>query len=120
MASPTRDLHAVLREERAVRAGCRCGRVAIFNTREPLGHFSHKGWADVWPGLAQKLRCTGCGARNPRVGWQTDRAPSPTLPPRPREARASPASVPMGVDPVAWMRAWDDRERKRLIRAARG
>ena len=78
MASPIRDLLDVLRNDGTVRAECRCGRVAIFNTCELLGHFSRKGWPAEWSGFAHKLRCTVCGARGPRVGWQVDSAPAPT------------------------------------------
>ena len=55
-----------------VHAECRCGRVALFDTRELLADLTRKGWTAVWPGLARKLRCTECGERSPRVSWKVD------------------------------------------------
>jgi hypothetical protein len=91
---------------------------------ELAAHFMAKGWSDAWPGFAKKLRCSGtdgCGSSGPSVAWLVDAPPpdhDPT-PPKPRLVR-TPKKSPIGISQEDWEKAKTDRDRRRLIRIARG
>ena len=72
------------------------------------------GWFAAAPSLEQPFLLLASAERMPR--WLAGTAPAdhePPLPPPPHPP------APPGVDPVRW--AWaDERERKRMVRAARG
>lgn len=97
----------------------RCGRVALFDARSLVDYFRSRGLNRSLEVAKLKFRCAGegdkgCGSRDVKIRARP--RPNPTSPegaPKPR------AVAPPGVDPVAWARA-DERERKRLIRQARG
>jgi hypothetical protein len=123
MIQPIRSLRDLERHGGSIHAECRtCGRVAIFAVSDLLAHFRRRKLAMNWPHFAEKLRCLppdGCGTNNPKVTWWGSTPPpdDDQPPPRPRFVR-NPA--PPGVDQNAWERAKGERERKRLIRQARG
>jgi hypothetical protein len=124
MVQGIRGLADLVRRRGTIQATCRaCGRVALFDVGELAAHFTRKGWDSSWPGFARRLRCgdAACGARNPAVAWLVADPPPDTdpPPPRPRFARAA-SPAPLGVDQGEWARARDDRERRLLIRRARG
>jgi hypothetical protein len=94
----------------SVHVKCRdCGRTADFDIGELSRWFRARGQSDNWHAIRKRFRCDrmrgGCGSKRVEVSyWMPD-------PP--------PKDVPLGVDPAAWAKA-DERERKRLIRLARG
>jgi len=100
---------------------CACRRVAKFSVGDLAAYLMRKGLTDAWPQFARHLRCGGCGARSPKVSWYVSPPPpeDDPPPPRPRSVRNA-LPVPRGVDMTEWERAADDRERRRLVRRARG
>ena len=96
-----------------------CGRIAIFSAGALFKHFLDRRRSSMLDQAGRFFVCrgagaiAGCGHRGVRL--------RPCEPPAPRKAPPAAVAerVPIGVDPDAWARA-DDRERKRLIRRARG
>lgn len=97
-----------------------CGRQVTFATAALLAFFTRRGLTTTLPWAGRYFVCRGrrgiegCGHRGARLlpsDWDGPPDPGPPTPLRER--------VPAGVDRDAWARA-DDRERKRLIRRARG
>jgi hypothetical protein len=125
MVQPIRSLDELARHGGCIHAECRqCGRLAIFAVHDLLAHFRRRKLTLAWPRFAKHIRCSppdGCGARDPEVAWVPNPPPpdDDPPPPRPRFVRAGPPA-PLGVDQREWNRARDDRERRRLIRQARG
>lgn len=125
MVQPIKSLSELARHGGTVQATCRaCAKVALFSPFELARHFKSRNLDDSWPRFAWHLVCSGdegCGARNPKVAWLTGEPPPPEgkPPPRPRLVRQA-IYVPKGVDPTEWEKARSDRERRRLIRQARG
>jgi hypothetical protein len=123
MVQAPRDLADVVRHGGSIRAECRsCFRVALFAPGELGAHFARKKWDSSWPQFARRLRCQ-CGARGPKVSWLvTEPPPSDPPPPKPRFVRngGEVPWKPAGIDQSEWDRAVDDRERRRLVRQARG
>lgn len=122
MVQPIESLTELARKGGTVQATCRnCGRVALFQVWALARYFRERGWDESWPGFAKRLRCAGeggCGNRAPKVAWLTDNPPPPEpQPPRPSLVRPP---APKGVDQGEWERARHDRDRRRLIRLARG
>lgn len=98
-----------------------CGREVSFATAELLAHWARRRMTTTLPWAGRYFVCRGrgdvlgCGHRGARLrpgSWNNP--PTPPPPPTPRTER-----VPAGVDAAAWARA-DTRERKRLVRRARG
>jgi hypothetical protein len=125
MVGGIRTLGELTRHGGTIQATCRqCGRVALFAVSELATHFLAKGWSDSWPAFSKKLRCSGkdgCGSSMPNVAWLVD-APPPDhdpSPPKPRMVR-TPQRSPVGISQEDWEKAKTDRERRRLIRIARG
>ena len=125
MVGGIRSLGELVRHGGTIQASCRrCGRVALFAVGELAAHFIAKGWSDAWPDFAKKLCCSGkegCGNSAPAVAWMVD-APPPDhdpSPPKPRLVRA-PKRSPIGISQEDWEKAKTDRDRRRLIRIARG
>jgi hypothetical protein len=117
----------VARHGGSVRAECRqCGRVAIFAPGDLAHHWRQKGSDGSWPNFARHLVCRrpdGCGERFPMVSWLVSNPPPPDdpEPPKPRFTRTKSAHwKPHGIDQDAWDACRDDRDRKRLVRSARG
>ena len=124
MVQAPKDLAELARHGGSIRAECRsCARVALFSPSELAAHFARKGWDDGWRQFAKKLRCR-CGAREPKVSWIVMPPPPPVdpAPPKPRFVRDGGERYvkPAGIDQGEWDRARDDRDRKRLVRQARG
>ncbi len=84
---------------------CRCGHTVTMTAAQLLERLRGKKVRPDLDTIAAHAKCDLCDRRGAR--W------SLTLPP-------DAGSVPVGVDPIAWVTARDDRERKRLIREARG
>ena len=97
----------------------KCGRIGIF---DPASFFGTRWYSVGINRLAARMRCDGspggpqgCGARGATlrfVSW-------PPTPPKIEIPKPVATPAPRGVDQAAWDRA-DERERKRLIRQARG
>ncbi len=85
---------------------CPCGRVTWLAGVELVGRMVHGrkvcGW-HRWDDVGKHLRCKGCNARGPDVAAKF-----------PHEI-----GVPKGVPVLPYLLA-DDRERKRMVRSARG
>lgn len=125
MVQPIKSLGELTRNGGTVQATCRaCGKVALFSPTELAAHFARRKLDGSWASFAKHLVCSGdegCGARYPKVAWLTGDPPPPDSDPPPRPRLVRPATyVPRGIDPGEWENARDDRERKRLIRRARG
>lgn len=107
-----------------VEVRCRhCGRTALF---DPSGFVTMRGmyqadaervgWRMVCRGgVGEK---PGCGAKGAEIRF-VSYPPAPPRGPKPKPIVPDDAATPAGVDPDAWAAA-DERERKRLLRAARG
>lgn len=120
-----RNLGELVGRGGTIQATCRtCGKVALFEAGELAAHFRAKHWNDAWPAFAARLRCAGsdgCGARKPKVAWLIGNPPpdEDPDPPKPRLVR-KPSTAPAGISQADWEAAKSDRERRRLIRIARG
>ena len=92
MVGPIRTLADLARKGGSLTVTCSCGQTSIFDVSEMAFFITQmkatKGWTDAWPGFAKHLRCSECGAREPKVSWSPMPPPprDPT-PPRPRFAR---------------------------------
>jgi hypothetical protein len=100
-----------------------CGNIGHINPSELARWLKHKRWPDAWPEFARHLRCHKCNERNPRVIFEEAQMQKALAPPKPNASldasKIDMRFIPQGVDPVAFTNA-DDRERKRMIRNARG
>ena len=96
-----------------------CRRVAIFN---PAEFFVTKWFTRPVEQLAARMVCQGGPSSTSGCGWRGVSTRFITYPPTP-PSRAIPKPVatpaPKGIDQTAWDAA-DERERRRLIRIARG
>lgn len=88
-----------------MRLRCPCGHDVSLSVEQLLARI--KGTKVGWKldDIAANARCSACKRRG--VPWTVALPPDGPL-------------APLGVDAVAWANARDDRERKRLIRQARG
>lgn len=89
MVGPIRSLRELARKGGAVSCECQgCAKVSIFAVGDLAAYWRAKGWSDGWPGFAQHLKCSACGAAGPMVRWIPDIPPCDPQPPRPRLSRA--------------------------------
>lgn len=88
-----------------LRLRCACGHDVILSVENILELTKGKKVGSRIDDIAAAARCRKCKRRGAR--WTV------ALPPDERD-------TPIGVDPGEWANARDDRERKRLIRQARG
>ena len=94
-------------------AECQCGRTVLVSIHVLEALFRRRHWSVDFRAVPDRLRCTECDRRRPRV-WYAQ-------PPVPAwgEGLTMVINAPKGVSPMDWARA-DDRERRRLVARVRG
>ena len=99
-----------------------CGRKVQFSAAQLAAHFQRRKLPGRLAAVGGYFVCRGRGAIR-GCGHRGARLSPAFFEPPPEPPGAPPALaeyVPGGVDPKAWARARDDRQRRWLIRKARG
>lgn len=96
-----------------IRVKCPCGNIGRFSASEMRDHRRRLRLHDEWRAVARCFRCSRCGNRILQVGFVEG---EPTHIPHNHPWTRG---IPAGIDPYQW-RSADDRQRKWLLRRARG